>query len=131
MSGTYRYHVIKPFLVKLLFIRFLFVKSKSQKSFIMTKAAARSRNLIEINIESVKETATIHVLPCQVQHNGSAKISRFFRPSDACDDSSSGHCVISDSQNQSKTQEAYFRGRKLLGKEIKIPNGFLGEQMQA
>ncbi|KAI4178987.1 MAG: hypothetical protein L6R41_008100 [Letrouitia leprolyta] len=56
-------------------------------------------------------TCTPHLLPCRIQHDGPVNASkRYWSPQPSKDG------VI----------EAYFRGRKLQGREVRIPNAYRG-----
>ncbi|KAL2137223.1 hypothetical protein VTI74DRAFT_6434 [Chaetomium olivicolor] len=55
--------------------------------------------------------ATPHLLPCRVHHNGSVEPVQCFWEPKANDDG---------------TSTAYFRGRKLQGKTVKLPEGYRG-----
>ncbi|KAK4158266.1 ribonuclease H2 non-catalytic subunit-domain-containing protein [Chaetomidium leptoderma] len=55
--------------------------------------------------------ATPHLLPCRVHHTGSVEpVQSFWEPK----------------VNEDGTPTAYFRGRKLLGKTAKLPEGYRG-----
>ncbi|AEO70925.1 c9faff0d-4010-499a-8491-e65dffd49e6a [Thermothielavioides terrestris] len=55
--------------------------------------------------------ATAHLLPCRVHHNGSVEpVQSFWEPK----------------AGEDGTSTAYFRGRKLQGKAIKLPDGYRG-----
>lgn len=56
-----------------------------------------------------------NLLPCNIRHNGPAPIS-------------SRHWPVSSSNDGSRT--AYFRGRKLAGKEVKLPAHYQGLILQ-
>ncbi|MCJ1446206.1 MAG: hypothetical protein MMC23_006711 [Stictis urceolatum] len=56
---------------------------------------------------------TPHLLPCRTTHNGSVNASKFYwSPEPSSEDSNS--------------QVAYFRGRRLLGREIRLPDTHRG-----
>jgi ribonuclease H2 subunit C len=50
-------------------------------------------------------------MPCRIKHTGAANASQ-------------KHWEVTTEENGSKT--AYFRGRKLVGKDIKLPTGYSG-----
>ncbi|KAK4108447.1 hypothetical protein N656DRAFT_771822 [Canariomyces notabilis] len=54
---------------------------------------------------------TPHLLPCRIHHDGSVEPADSFWEPKACAD---GTCT------------AYFRGRKLEGKTVKLPDGYRG-----
>lgn len=59
---------------------------------------------------------TPHLLPCRIQHDGPVNASeKYWSPQRSTDGVS----------------EAYFRGRKLQGREIKIPGGYSGIVVKA
>ncbi|OAA57828.1 Ribonuclease H2, subunit C [Cordyceps fumosorosea ARSEF 2679] len=54
---------------------------------------------------------TANLLPCHIHHNGSIDpVSAYWKPTDSTDNS----------------KEAYFRGRKLKGKPLPLPQGYRG-----
>ncbi|KAL2022601.1 hypothetical protein VTK56DRAFT_4945 [Thermocarpiscus australiensis] len=55
--------------------------------------------------------ATAHLLPCRVHHNGSVEPAQSFWEPKVGDDG---------------TSTAYFRGRRLQGKTVKLPEGYRG-----
>ncbi|KAM1234972.1 hypothetical protein ACFX2I_004499 [Malus domestica] len=57
----------------------------------------------------------VHLLPCSIKFNGPSSVSQYFKPK------STG--IESEGL---RTQEAYFRGRKLQGASIPIPDGYSG-----
>ncbi|MCJ1231558.1 hypothetical protein MMC12_008235 [Toensbergia leucococca] len=58
-----------------------------------------------------KDVCTPNILPCRIHHDGPvAASSRHWAPE-----------ISEDGKNT-----AYFRGRKLLGREVKIPKGYKG-----
>uniref|UniRef100_F7BK18 Uncharacterized protein n=1 Tax=Monodelphis domestica TaxID=13616 RepID=F7BK18_MONDO len=57
------------------------------------------------------EPTPLHLLPCKIQHNGPAAISRFFSPT--IRPGPSGPVVS-------------FRGRSLHGEEVTVPPGYVG-----
>ncbi|XP_043828858.1 ribonuclease H2 subunit C [Dromiciops gliroides] len=76
-------------------------------------AAPAVPGLIRIQPSSVSTAAPtpLHLLPCEIQHNGPAAVSRFFSP--AIRPGPSGPVVS-------------FRGRSLHGKEVTLPSGYVG-----
>ncbi|KAG9631613.1 hypothetical protein KCU95_g8746, partial [Aureobasidium melanogenum] len=64
-------------------------------------------------------TSTVNVLPCRIQHNGPVHAStRHWTPE------------ISSDGNQNSTATAYFRGRKLNGRVLGLPDGYRGAILQ-
>uniref|UniRef100_A0A8C8RA49 Uncharacterized protein n=1 Tax=Pelusios castaneus TaxID=367368 RepID=A0A8C8RA49_9SAUR len=53
----------------------------------------------------------LHLLPCEVEHNGSASVARYFTPA-----------IRQGPQEKSVS----FRGRSLKGQEVKVPQGYVG-----
>ncbi|XP_020824049.1 ribonuclease H2 subunit C [Phascolarctos cinereus] len=76
-------------------------------------AAPAVPGLIRLQPSSVRAAAQtpLHLLPCEIQHNGPAAVSRFFSP--AIRPGSSGPVVS-------------FRGRSLHGEEVTLPSGYMG-----
>ena len=67
---------------------------------------------IQLNPLPVQKAASVHVLPCHIAYDGSAKVSQHFRPrTDPIDESFS---------------TSSFRGRKLCGKTICLPKNYSG-----
>ncbi|KAK3358584.1 ribonuclease H2 non-catalytic subunit-domain-containing protein [Lasiosphaeria ovina] len=57
------------------------------------------------------QKATPHLLPCRVHHTGSVEpVQSFWKPT----------------QGEDGTSTAYFRGRKLVGKKVALPEGYRG-----
>jgi ribonuclease H2 subunit C len=75
---------------------------------------------ISLSSSSSFPSVSIHRLPCTIQHNGPANISRFFIPQQ----------VQQQQQHQDNTTnniyEVNFRGRKLLGLKENLPEGMIG-----
>lgn len=65
--------------------------------------------------DEVDISGEVHQLPCCIKFNGSCPVSHYFKPR------SSGTEV-----DGLRVEEAYFRGRKLQGTTISIPNGYSG-----
>ncbi|KAI0817155.1 ribonuclease H2, subunit C [Xylaria sp. FL0064] len=60
---------------------------------------------------SEQQTAKVNLLPCRIHHDGDVNpSSTFWNPS----------------KTQDGLQTAYFRGRKLHGKAVKLPEGYYG-----
>ncbi|XP_050105733.1 uncharacterized protein LOC126585371 isoform X1 [Malus sylvestris] len=59
----------------------------------------------------------VHLLPCSIKFNGPSSVSQYFKPK------STAEGIESEGL---RTQEAYFRGRKLQGASIPIPDGYSG-----
>ncbi|CAN8317277.1 unnamed protein product [Cochlearia groenlandica] len=73
------------------------------------RAAAEDDNSI------VDLSNEVHQLPCCIRFNGPSQVSHYFKPNPSE--------VEIDGV---KTEEAYFRGRKLQGATISLPSGFSG-----
>ncbi|KAK3940126.1 ribonuclease H2, subunit C [Diplogelasinospora grovesii] len=70
-----------------------------------------SQPILSVKPSSAEEKTTPNLLPCRVHHNGSVEpIQDFWQPTEADDG----------------TKTAYFRGRKLQGKGVKLPKGYRG-----
>ncbi|KAH0342180.1 ribonuclease H1 small subunit, partial [Aureobasidium melanogenum] len=64
-------------------------------------------------------TCAVNVLPCRIQHNGPVHAStRHWTPE------------ITSDGNQNSTATAYFRGRKLNGRVLDLPEGYRGAILQ-
>ncbi|XP_038620800.1 ribonuclease H2 subunit C [Tachyglossus aculeatus] len=53
----------------------------------------------------------LHLLPCEIQHDGPAAVSRFFSPA---------------VRSTPKGPVVSFRGRSLQGEEVRLPPGYVG-----
>ncbi|XP_050371081.1 uncharacterized protein LOC126789064 [Argentina anserina] len=65
--------------------------------------------------EAVDLSGKVHLLPCCIKFNGPCDVSNYFKPKPTGMESEG-----------LKTQEAYFRGRKLQGACVSIPDGYSG-----
>ncbi|KAJ3173741.1 Ribonuclease H2 subunit C [Geranomyces variabilis] len=61
---------------------------------------------------SVVETPKLHLLPCQIDHNGPANVSSFF--------------VVESNPDCPSTVQSAFRGRSLQGVRAKVPANYQG-----
>ncbi|CAI5466443.1 unnamed protein product [Closterium sp. Yama58-4] len=71
-----------------------------------------------VSESNVDVDVDVHLLPCCIEHNGPAAVSRFFRPFDAKDVTMADGTV---------PLEAAFRGRRLLGRRLALPDGYTGD----
>ncbi|THC99525.1 hypothetical protein EYZ11_000985 [Aspergillus tanneri] len=63
--------------------------------------------------EKTTDNCTPNILPCRIHHDGpTGSISRYWTP-------------VSD-ENDKNTQTAFFRGRRLRGRRVAIPEGYQG-----
>ncbi|KAH8434819.1 ribonuclease H2 subunit C [Aspergillus melleus] len=63
--------------------------------------------------EETAKTCTPNILPCRIHHDGPVKsLKRYWEP-------------VSDEKDEN-LQTAYFRGRKLRGRRVAIPEGYEG-----
>ncbi|RMY10061.1 hypothetical protein D0866_14536 [Hortaea werneckii] len=63
-----------------------------------------------------------NILPCSIHHSGPIKVSkRYWSPKTATN-------IPHD--HGSKIQTAHFRGRKLQGRKIRLPEGYIGQILQ-
>ncbi|KAM9740823.1 ribonuclease H2 subunit C [Menidia menidia] len=53
----------------------------------------------------------VHLMPCEIEHNGPAKVSEFF---------------TSTTKDHKQEKTVSFRGRGLKGQEIALPQGYTG-----
>ncbi|KAM3918727.1 ribonuclease H2 subunit C [Leptodactylus fuscus] len=75
----------------------------------MTDAAPLAR--LELGALHSAARETLHLLPCQIQRHGAAKVSEYFSP--AIKETPGG-------------KEVSFRGRMLKGQEVTVPAGYMG-----
>ncbi|XP_020705340.1 ribonuclease H2 subunit C [Dendrobium catenatum] len=64
---------------------------------------------------SVDLTDRVHLLPCVIKHDGACPVSQYFKPRKSD--------MVADGLT---VEEAFFRGRKLHGVTVPIPNGYRG-----
>uniref|UniRef100_A0A0E0JW25 Uncharacterized protein n=1 Tax=Oryza punctata TaxID=4537 RepID=A0A0E0JW25_ORYPU len=85
----------------------------------------------------------VHLLPCGIRQNGAAAVSEYFKPKET------GQCLVAKISDFSlrgggrlveesmraragvevegvRVEEAFFRGRKLQGSTISLPDGYRG-----
>ena len=56
----------------------------------------------------------IHLLPCKIHHDGQARVSEYFNPQQV------------DGEGINAKFEASYRGRRLAGKKVNLPEGVTG-----
>ncbi|KAK1804494.1 hypothetical protein P4O66_020508 [Electrophorus voltai] len=57
------------------------------------------------------DTPQLHLLPCEIEHDGSAEVSGFFTP------------AVKEHKGEKSVS---FRGRGLRGQEVSCPHGYTG-----
>ncbi|KAI7458180.1 hypothetical protein KC351_g18288 [Hortaea werneckii] len=63
-----------------------------------------------------------NILPCSIHHSGPIKISkRYWSPTTTTN---------AHENSTTKLQTAHFRGRKLQGRRIRLPEGYIGKILQ-
>jgi ribonuclease H2 subunit C len=67
---------------------------------------------IELRTSPGQKEVVTHVLPCQIAHDGPAKVDAHFKPRVDADDAS--------------LSTATFRGRKLRGRKVALPDNYRG-----
>ncbi|CZT15502.1 uncharacterized protein RCC_01358 [Ramularia collo-cygni] len=73
--------------------------------------------------KQLSKQITPNILPCKITHSGPIPASsRHWNPQSSTTTTSS-----TSSPNNSATQTAYFRGRKLQGRKIPLPEGYEGK----
>ncbi|RQO98622.2 hypothetical protein POPTR_012G120220v4 [Populus trichocarpa] len=60
-------------------------------------------------------TGKVHLLPCCIKYDGPSAVSHYFKPK-----------PTGVEVEEMKVEEAHFRGRKLQGATLAIPNGYSG-----
>ena len=71
---------------------------------------------MEITLEPAqKKSQNVHLLPCQIDHNGPAQVSTYFVQTDGADPLTGGPC-----------KGSAFRGRQLFGLMNRLPSEFKG-----
>ena len=72
--------------------------------------------MLAISKSSSFDESSVNILPCRIDHNGPAKVTkRFWQPRTEAD----------------STKTAHFRGRRLRGKTIKVPEKYQGLVLKA
>ncbi|XP_038988570.1 ribonuclease H2 subunit C [Phoenix dactylifera] len=69
---------------------------------------------------AVDLTDRVHLLPCSIKHDGPCPVSHYFKPRDLD--------VVVDG---SSVEEAFFRGRKLQGITVPLPEGYRGHVLES
>ena len=59
----------------------------------------------------------LHLLPCEIQHTGSAAVGRYFKPQ-------------ASAEGEPGSWQAAFRGRRLRGETVRPPAGYVGAVLQ-
>ncbi|XP_056145630.1 ribonuclease H2 subunit C [Lampris incognitus] len=66
---------------------------------------------IQLSSASQTENASVHLMPCEIEHNGRAHISQYFT------------ATVKDRKHEKTVS---FRGRGLRGQQIDFPQGYTG-----
>jgi hypothetical protein len=72
-----------------------------------------SDSVLEIQVDTKslkKESSVMHLLPCNIEFDGTAPVSSYFQ--------------ISEGKREQMI--AHFRGRELVGRKLKLPDGVIG-----
>lgn len=83
---------------------------------------------IQTDKEKVSKSVA-NLLPCRIHHNGPVEIAEpFWKPTKADGESTNRRFIIAQSLTFSPDgkQTAFFRGRQLYGKSVKLPEGYRG-----
>uniref|UniRef100_A0A0E0CG98 Uncharacterized protein n=1 Tax=Oryza meridionalis TaxID=40149 RepID=A0A0E0CG98_9ORYZ len=70
---------------------------------------------VDLSPAAAADLGRVHLLPCGIKQNGAAAVSDYFKPKDT------GVEV-----EGIRVEEAFFRGRKLQGATISLPDGYQG-----
>uniref|UniRef100_A0A671NW55 Ribonuclease H2 subunit C-like n=1 Tax=Sinocyclocheilus anshuiensis TaxID=1608454 RepID=A0A671NW55_9TELE len=70
-----------------------------------------------IRLDSLKQAdkPQIHLLPCEIEHDGPAEVFKFFNP------------TVKEHKHETTVS---FRGRGLKGQELHCPNGYTGLELK-
>ncbi|CAM9634830.1 unnamed protein product, partial [Heterosigma akashiwo] len=83
-----------------------------------------------IGVQRVEQTTPnvlIQHLPCKIHHDGPAEIDKYFLPGEESPDEKQHHQAISEDENAQQTAHiSSFRGRRLKGTDISLPDGVVG-----
>ena len=89
----------------------------------MTSAATLPTSIrLPSSSTNVDTVTSLHLLPFRVQYSGPARIKGYFAPTEHASLSQATH-----NGTAAPLQRAYFRGRMLLGSEIRLPHGYAGQ----
>ncbi|KAI9138636.1 ribonuclease H2 non-catalytic subunit-domain-containing protein [Paraphysoderma sedebokerense] len=87
--------------------------------------------IVSSSLQSAKvlNSSNFHLLPCNIDHDGPAKVSSYFVVNEAKNETDllNGE---STTQHTDKQYEASFRGRHLRGRNVPIPPGYQGHILQ-
>ncbi|GFQ04828.1 ribonuclease h2 subunit c [Phtheirospermum japonicum] len=78
-------------------------------------ASATTVDLSRDKAAAADLTGQVHQLPCCIKHDGPTPVSHYFKPK-----------TTGIEVDGLKVEEAYFRGRKLHGTTIALPEGYSG-----
>lgn len=71
------------------------------------------------------ERETVHLLPCHIKYSGPAPVAEFFQSS-TTQTNETRPKAPEESNPEPVVCEAYFRGRKLVGTQISLPENYVG-----
>ncbi|XP_071400864.1 ribonuclease H2 subunit C-like [Centroberyx affinis] len=66
---------------------------------------------VQLSAAGQAERAPVHLLPCEVEHNGPAQVSQYF---------------TATTKDRKHEKTVSFRGRGLRGQELSCPQGYTG-----
>lgn len=87
------------------------------------------RTRIELAPQAACPCIPVYLLPCYIASNGSAPVAKHFVVKDNYEVSRAAQHSDGPSPKQTcvaRSQVAHFRGRKLLGTKLALPNGYVG-----
>ncbi|XP_030620569.1 ribonuclease H2 subunit C [Chanos chanos] len=74
-------------------------------------SANSSVTVVQLDSAAQANKEQLHLLPCEIEHNGPAEVSRFYSP------------TVKDHKHEMTVS---FRGRPLKGQEVNCPQGYTG-----
>mmetsp|Transcript_2374 Transcript_2374/g.5475 ORF Transcript_2374/g.5475 Transcript_2374/m.5475 type:complete len:150 (+) Transcript_2374:111-560(+) len=87
-----------------------------------TDYAVELKGVGAASTRSLRPSKVMH-MPCKIHHDGAADVSAYFRSAEGKLKAAS---ILDDEGNAVSVQEATFRGRKLMGAELALPEGAEG-----
>ncbi|XP_069500920.1 ribonuclease H2 subunit C isoform X2 [Ambystoma mexicanum] len=79
----------------------------------MSESGSPPHSVIKVDISSLREASLdpVHLLPCEIEHDGSANVDNYFSPA---------------IRKHPTEKVVSFRGRCLRGQEVTVPDGYIG-----
>ncbi|KAG7329117.1 hypothetical protein KOW79_007291 [Hemibagrus wyckioides] len=85
--------------------------SATKEEFVLRMAVNSSVTVVQLGSVNQEHQAAIHLLPCDIEHDGAAQVAEFFTP------------TVKDRKHEKTVS---FRGRGLKGQEVTHPQDYTG-----